>query len=40
MSEANCPGYQDCVMKGKINGKVFDSIDCMPNAVRVYIEEK
>lgn len=40
MSEADCPGRQDCVEKGKINGKVFDSINCLPNAVRVYIEEK
>lgn len=41
ISEANCPGYQDCVEFGKINGTgVGQMIVCSPNRVQVYIEEK
>ena len=41
ISEANCPGYQDCVMFGKINGTgVGQIIVCSPNQLHVYIEER
>lgn len=41
MSEANCPGYQDCVMHEKINGTgIGQDIVCSPNRVHVYIEQK
>ena len=41
ISEANCPGYQDCVMFGKINGPgVAQMIVCSPNKVEVFIEER
>ena len=39
--EANCPGYQDCVMHEKINGTgIGQDIVCSPNRVHVYIEQK
>ena len=41
ISEANCPGYQDCVMFGEIHSAGFGHmIVCLPNRVQVYIEEK
>lgn len=41
MSQANCPGYQDCIEYGKINGTgLGQMIVCSPNRVHVYIEEK
>ena len=41
MSEANCPGYQDCVQVGKINGTgIRRMIVCSPNRVDIQIEEK
>ncbi len=36
ISEATCPGYQDCVEKGKIR-YVGERIDCLPNKVAVEI---
>ena len=36
MKEANCPGYQDCVEKGKIS-YVGQSITCLPNKLIVEI---
>ncbi|MBO7196188.1 MAG: NusG domain II-containing protein [Clostridia bacterium] len=36
MKEANCPGFQDCVEKGKIS-YVGQSITCLPNKVIVEI---
>ena len=41
MSEANCPGYQDCVEFGKIHSAgPAQMIVCSPNRVQVYIEER
>lgn len=34
--EANCPGYQDCVERGKISF-VGESIICLPNKLEVKI---
>ena len=36
ISEANCPGYQDCVETGKIR-YVGEQIVCLPNMLRVEI---
>ena len=36
MKEADCPGYQDCVERGKIS-YVGQSITCLPNKVIVEI---
>ena len=36
MKEANCPGFQDCVEKGKIS-YVGQSITCLPNKLIVEI---
>jgi hypothetical protein len=36
VSEASCPGYQDCVEKGKIRF-VGEMIVCSPNGVRIRV---
>ena len=37
MKEANCPGYQDCVERGRIK-YVIQSIVCRPNGITVEIK--
>ena len=39
MIYSTCPGYQDCVQKGKVS-LVGDKIICLPNRVSVFIEER
>ena len=39
MIYSTCPGYQDCVERGRVS-LIGDKIMCLPNRISVFIEER